>query len=634
MKLFRQLLLALSIIWSPCLLAQESSMSVLPLKDLSAFKSQAGNWQIVGEVTINPLVDVHESPESVQQPSSKKKKPASKSVKVAPKKALTFETGTGILLNINDAVKKDHLITVFEHGDIELEVEVMLPKGSNSGLYLQGRYEVQLFDSWGVKNPKYSDIGGIYRNWEMEPSRIYMGKAPSSNPSKAPGLWQKLRLLFRAPRFDASGQKIANARFDYVELNGVRIHENVALPLWTGGQIESNEKAMGPLMIQGDHGAVAFRNIRYRLMSEHEVSISPIDYRLYKGSFQDVASFVSLKPVKTGTVPQVTCQISDEDNNYGIVMSGTIIIPKDDEYEFQITSNGGVVLKIDGQVLIDFQRDDWGAHGKSIQLRAGIYPMEIYHYKASGWLAPRLRLGIRTPTTYLREFQSYNSYPPDDNPTSPIFIDAGSTPRLLRAFVDFKQNRGQRLTHTIGVGDPSGVNYVYDLGAGNLVGVWRGGFVDATPMWHERGDGSFRLRGAVQYTFLNQPLAYLSNPSEPFPVVANENSFRSKGYILDETGRPTFKYRYEGLEVEDKIYPDDHSRSITRELRVKDRGTREQLYFKLAEGNSISCVGDGYYQIDKQYYIKPSQEVVVREVSGKKELVTAVKDTVKYTIIW
>ncbi len=176
-------------------------------------------------------------------------------------------------MNMNDETKKDHLVSTFEHGDIELELEVMIPKGSNSGIYLQGRYEIQLLDSWGVLDAKYSDIGGIYRNWEKEPGKIYMGKAPLSNPAKAPGLWQKMKISFRAPKFDSTGKKIANARFVSVELNGVKIHDNVEVPLPTGGPLENNEKPMGPLMIQGDHGPVAFRNINYRLMKEIKFSL-------------------------------------------------------------------------------------------------------------------------------------------------------------------------------------------------------------------------------------------------------------------------------------------------------------------------------------------------------------------------
>ncbi|MBK5279956.1 MAG: DUF1080 domain-containing protein [Bacteroidia bacterium] len=228
---------------------------------MSDFKPQAGNWQIVGDVTMNPNIDIH--PPKVVAPVEQKKK--GKRVKEQPAaehpKAVSFSAGKGILLNLNDETSKDNLITTFEHGDIELELEVMIPKGSNSGIYLQGRYEVQLLDSWGVKDPAYSDIGGIYRNWETEKGKIYMGKAPITNPAKAPGLWQKFKISFRAPKFNASGEKIANAKFVSVELNGVKIHDNVEVPLPTGGPVHNNEKPTGPLMIQGDHGPVAFLSL-------------------------------------------------------------------------------------------------------------------------------------------------------------------------------------------------------------------------------------------------------------------------------------------------------------------------------------------------------------------------------------
>ena len=218
-------------------------------------------------------MDIHHE-EKKEVPESKKKNKKAKDTPATPQpQAVTFKQGQGILLNMNDETKKDNLVSTFEHGDIELELEVMIPKGSNSGIYLQGRYEIQLLDSWGVLDAKYSDIGGIYRNWEKEPGKIYMGKAPLSNPAKAPGLWQKMKISFRAPKFDSTGKKIANARFVSVELNGVKIHDNVEVPLPTGGPLENNEKPMGPLMIQGDHGPVAFRNINYRLMKEVKFSL-------------------------------------------------------------------------------------------------------------------------------------------------------------------------------------------------------------------------------------------------------------------------------------------------------------------------------------------------------------------------
>jgi hypothetical protein len=621
--------------------AQTSSVQSMALDDMSAFRKQAGNWQIVGDVVMNPSVGVHpqEKPGPAEQKDQKKKKSKQPEVAEAPK-AVTFQPGKGILLNINDATRKDNLVTGFEHGDIELELEVMLPRGSNSGIYLQGRYEVQLLDSWGVRNPKYSDIGGIYRNWENQPGKIYMGKAPLSNPAKAPGLWQKMKISFRAPKFDAAGNKIANARFVSVQLNGVKIHDNVEVPLPTGGPLENNEKATGPLMIQGDHGPVAFRNIKYRLMKDGHVSISNVAYKTFYGNFKSVSEYAKLTPAASGTVPELTCEILANENAYGSTYTGSITVPEDGDYEFNLRYTGGATFTINNQELVNFQRPDgWRNDRKTISLKAGTYPFEIQNFKDASWAPPRLGLFVQTANTYPQALHAMNSFPPDEDATSPIFISPADGPRLLRAFVDFKGERSKRLTHTIGVGEPAGIHYVYDLKSGNLVCVWRGSFVDATPMWHDRGDGSFRPRGAAQYLFINQPLAMLANENEPFPAASSEADFRSKGYQIEEaTARPVFKYTYKGLEVEDKVYPEDNNRVITHEVTIKNGGSQQGLYYKLAEGSDILGMPDGSYAIDdKQYYIKPGDSIkpVIRTVNGKKELVTPVQGSVvKYSIIW
>ncbi|MEI9920938.1 MAG: family 16 glycoside hydrolase [Bacteroidota bacterium] len=617
----------------------------LTLEDMSSFKPQAGNWKVVGDVTILPDVDIHPAPTPVVEETGKKKK-KSKETTIAPAhpQAVTFTDGKGILLNMNDDKIKDNLVSAFEHGDIELELEVMMPKGSNSGIYLQGRYEVQLLDSWGVKDAKYSDIGGIYRNWESEPGKIYMGKAPLSNPAKAPGLWQKFKISFRAPRFDESGKKIANAKFVSVELNGVKIHDNVEVPLPTGGPIENNEKPLGPLMIQGDHGPVAFRNIKYQLIKETNATLSNITYKTYSGQFKVIDDFINLKPETTGTSDQLTCEVVSNEDQYAAIYSGTITVPSDGEYQFAMVYTGGARLVINNQQLVNVQSaDSWRGDNATIQLKAGSYPFEIYNYKDASWAPPRLGLYLKSAGS-MKALTAFNSYPPENNPTSPILIPVGSGPKLLRAFMNFN-NGGfdQRLTHIIGVGDPSGTHYVYDLKSGNLVCVWHGDFVDATPMWHDRGDGSFRPLGAVQYLFTNEPLAFLSTPTDAFPVMKKETQlsdtpYRGKGYTIEEgSGRPVFLYNYKGIDVEDKIYPDDNNRAITHEVNIKNRGTQPGLYYKLAEGKTITQLSNGMYAVDdKSYYIKPAAGTTptIRDENGKKELIVPVETSIKYSIIW
>jgi hypothetical protein len=629
------------------LFTQAQSRQVkLPLEDMSSFKPQAGNWQIVGDVTILPDVEIqHETPAPAAEETGRKKKKSKDTTTPANHpQAVSFTAGKGILLNMNDDKTKDNLVSAFEHGDIELELEVMMPKGSNSGIYLQGRYEVQLLDSWGVKDPKYSDIGGIYRNWEKEPGKIYMGKAPLSNPAKAPGLWQKFKISFRGPRFDESGKKIANAKFVSVELNGVKIHDNVEVPLPTGGSIENNEKALGPLMIQGDHGPVAFRNISYQLVKETSASLSNISYKAFSGSFKVIDDFKDLKPESTGSISELSCEVVDKEDQYAVIYSGTITVPADDEYQFVLAYTGGARFVINNQQLINLQSaDSWRGDNVSIQLKAGSYPFEIYNYKDASWAPPRLGLFLKSGGAF-KPLHAFNSYPPENNPTSPILIPVGSGPRLLRAFMNFN-NGGfdQRLTHIIGVGDPSGTHYVYDLKSGNLVCVWHGDFVDASPMWNDRGDGSFRPMGAVQYLFNNVPLAFLVTPSDLFPTMhkdtqLSETAYKGKGYKIEEgTGRPVFMYSYEGMDVEDKIYPDDNNRVITHEVSIKNRGTQPRLFYKIAEGKIISQLPNGTYVIDdKSYYIKPANGTTptIRDNNGKKELIVPIENSIKYSIIW
>ena len=642
MQNFKPKLLILAIFGCVTAGFAQSATHTLSLQDLSDFRQQAGNWLIVGDVTINPDVDIHQKHEVAQPVSTRKNKKSAAPVVEQKPFPVTYQAGTGILLNMNDEVKKTNLLSVFEHGDLELELEVMMPKGSNSGIYLQGRYEVQLLDSWGVKNPTFTDIGGIYRNWETEPGKIYMGKAPLSNPAKAPGLWQKMKISFRAPRFNANGKKIENARFNFVELNGVRIHDNVEVPLPTGGPVENNETPLGPLMIQGDHGPVAFRNIKYTLLKEANVSINNITYQTWYGNFKLISDYADSKPDASGASTELTCEVLENENAYGAHYQGSLTVSADANYKFVMAYTGGGRLVINNQQLINYQSGDGSRRDEaSIQLKAGTYPFEIYNFKDASWLPPRLGLFVQTGVAP-QALHAFNSFPPDDDPVSPILINPGSEPKMIRAFLDFKGQYSQRLTHTIGVGDPSGTHYVYDLKSGNLVCVWHGDFVDATPMWHDRGDGSFRPMGATQYLFTNQPLAFLSSETSSFPVITRadeikEGEYRGRGYEIESaSGRPVFKYSYQGMEVDDKIYPDQQGR-IIHEVSIKNRGTKPGLYYKLAEGKSIQQNPNGAYAIDdKSYYIQviKGASPKIREVDGKQELYIPVEDSFTYSIVW
>lgn len=135
-------------------------------------------------------------------------------------------------------------------GDCTIDIEFMVPKGSNSGIYVMGEYEVQILDSYGRTKVGAGDLGGLYG-----------ASAPKVNASKKPGQWQKFVIDFQAPRYE-DGNKTSNARFLKVVLNDQVIHENIEMKGPTPSGVTGKEAATGPIMFQGDHGPVAFRNIR------------------------------------------------------------------------------------------------------------------------------------------------------------------------------------------------------------------------------------------------------------------------------------------------------------------------------------------------------------------------------------
>jgi hypothetical protein len=154
------------------------------------------------------------------------------------------------LLNREDA--GCDIYTIEKYGSILVELEFMVKKGSNSGIYLMGEYEVQILDSFGKPDDKLTqaDLGALYS-----------AAKPPKNAAKKPGEWQKFVIDFQAPKFEG-GKKVANAKFLKVTLNDVVLHENVEMKQHTPGGLTGKEAAEGPLMFQGDHGPVAFRNIK------------------------------------------------------------------------------------------------------------------------------------------------------------------------------------------------------------------------------------------------------------------------------------------------------------------------------------------------------------------------------------
>jgi hypothetical protein len=145
---------------------------------------------------------------------------------------------------VNDPVQKKgeahiqygNLRTTATFEDFNLKLEVNVPKGSNSGVYLRGIYEVQVMDSYGKELDSHN-MGGLY-------SRI----TPSEAAEKPAGEWQKMDITLYK-------------RHLTVKLNGKTIIDNQPVKGVTGGALTSDQFSPGPIFLQGDHGKVSYRNI-------------------------------------------------------------------------------------------------------------------------------------------------------------------------------------------------------------------------------------------------------------------------------------------------------------------------------------------------------------------------------------
>jgi hypothetical protein len=144
-----------------------------------------------------------------------------------------WEVRDGLLANVTPG---NDLMSERQFTDFKLHAEFRYPKGANSGIYLRGRYEVQIEDDFGLE-PESHFIGGVYGFL-----------TPRVNTAKKSGEWQTMDITLVG-------------RVVTIVLNGEPIIERQAIPGITGGALDSDEEKPGPILIQGDHGQVEFRKL-------------------------------------------------------------------------------------------------------------------------------------------------------------------------------------------------------------------------------------------------------------------------------------------------------------------------------------------------------------------------------------
>jgi len=150
-----------------------------------------------------------------------------------PTKASSWQVQNGTLVNAGAGA---NIITEQKFQNFKLHIEVNCPAKANSGVYLRGRYEVQIEDD-SLSEPPNHHMGAVYG---------YL--APDPEQPRQPGTWQTFDITLLG-------------RYVTVVQNGQTIIDDKEIPGITGGALDSHEVSPGPIYLQGDHGGIAYRNI-------------------------------------------------------------------------------------------------------------------------------------------------------------------------------------------------------------------------------------------------------------------------------------------------------------------------------------------------------------------------------------
>jgi len=609
------------------------AQSALPAEPISLnaptdFKTLTPNWQLAGDLAGDPRRE----------------------------KSLSPRPGTGILIcNPGKTPEtRGHLFTTWAHGDIEADLEFLLTPGSNSGVYLQGRYEVQLFDSWGVRSPQASDCGGIYQRWEAArgPGKEgYEGTAPRANASRAPGLWQKLHIEFQAPRFDATGRKIRNARFVKVVLNGFVVQENTEVTGPTRSAAFDDEKPLGPLMIQGDHGSVALRHLACkRFDASLTLAPSNLRYKLYAGSFPAIGAYDRATPQAEGVPARFAHGAIEKSGKFALMFTGAINAPREGAYHFTIETSGSARLIVDGRTVV--APLDRGSQPGTVNLTAGPHDfrLDLLH-TANG--RPSLELNVEGPglapqaVTVREEGEARGGRggrgPRSGVASKQLIVEPKDRVLLQRGFVPFEPRK--RL-YAATVGSPAGTHFAYDFETGALLHAWRGSFIDTFNMWDGRGNDQTAKAAGPALTFNGKPflglIEYAANGDWPDHTDA---LWSSAGYTLEADGTPVFLANLADISLRDRVVAAPGGRGLVRTLTLNGKLPSWSAWLLLAESSAITpqSEGRGWIIGAREWYLDWPDDApvqpVIRTVNGRQQLAVPVRTSLlekplTYSIIW
>jgi len=384
--------------------------------------------------------------------------------------------------------------------------------------------------------------------------------------------------------------------------------------------------------------------------------LKDLKFKLYLGDWKQLPNFAALTPHREGDIPDglIQLKLDDYKNQFGVVFTGKLDAPKDGDYRFQLASDDGARLFVDGKQVVDND----GVHpfstiksGKT-KLKTGPHEVRVEYFQAGGgaeiyasWQGPGFELTPLSRTLH-PNWKSGNKPKPGEVFTGmPLVVKNEAV--VYRNFIQGAGNRG------IGVGYPGGFNIAWSAEHMNVALVWRGAFMDAARHWTGRGGGAQLPLGYDIFSpATGEPLAVLASPEEAWPeykaltveytnpengqkealpLAYRAPDYQWKGYRLDARRFPTFCYEWNGVRVEDRcdVTGDGKTKEGLLIRTIKLTGDiPPNTYLRVATGGNI-LGRDGIFNVDNKFVVQ-----VEGALQTQKQIIVPAKAEMKITYGW
>jgi len=372
--------------------------------------------------------------------------------------------------------------------------------------------------------------------------------------------------------------------------------------------------------------------------------LKDLKFALYLGKWDKLPDFAKLKPHRVGAVPdnRIDIKLDDYKNEFGVVFTGKINAPRKGNYRFYIAGDDGVRLLIDGKMVVEHD----GIHPSSkivegaLPLDPGEHELRMEYFQGASNIAvfaawKGANFDITPLSAWVHPGMGKNAKDKKKDDFAPIPLVVKEEPVMYRNFIAGAGNRG------IGVGYPGGINMAWSAESMNLALIWRGAFIDAGRHWNSRGGGHEKPLGydVLQPTGEVTPAFLVTDkPESDWPAwdkAKRYDGFTWKGYTLDAKRSPTFRYTWQGADIEESYTASgdgnkpDGKATLLRTVKING-ALPASAWFRIATGkieaheNSFTLLGP----------TKVKMTVAGATIVGKNLVIPAQSGTIMITYQW